>query len=54
MSNEEKARKAVDDIVSDLTDRSGLDGGWDSIDDDIQEEIKAEWVKIILRQLNTK
>lgn len=41
------AEKIVEKILSDLTDRSGLDGAWDSIDSDIQEEIKETWVSIV-------
>lgn len=46
----EKAIKAVQAIVDDLTSRSGLDGAWDSIDEDLQGEIMVEWVGIIVKE----
>ena len=42
-----EADKIVDAILYDLTDRRGLRQAWEQIDNDIQEEIKKEWVKII-------
>lgn len=43
----EQARKIVDGILVDLTDRRGLRQAWEGIDDDIQDEIIAAWVDII-------
>jgi hypothetical protein len=40
-------------IKNDLTGRGGLDGAWDSIDSDIQEEILKTWEGIILENLDT-
>lgn len=34
-------------IISTLKDRSGFDGWWDSIDEDIQDEIFDEIVEIL-------
>ena len=44
------ANFAVSKIISDLTDRRGLKHAWFDIDDDIQEQIKEKWVKIIMEQ----
>ncbi len=35
------------DILSDIRDRRGLKSEWNSIDDDIQEEILKTWIKIV-------
>ena len=37
----------VNRIVADIKDRRGLKWEWNAIDDDIQKQIKEEWVKII-------
>lgn len=37
----------VSDIIKDFTDRRGLRQEWEQIDEDIQNEIKQEWCKII-------
>lgn len=41
------AREAVGRIVKDLADRSGLDGAWYGIDDDIRVEILDVWTQIV-------
>lgn len=46
--NKKIAKKIVDEIIKDLTDRSGLQNVWDSIDDECKEDIKDEWVNIII------
>ena len=38
---------AVEQIVADLSDRKGLSGQWDQIDDDIKEGIYKTWERII-------
>ena len=43
MDNELKARE----IIYALTNRSGFDGWWDGIDEDIQDEIIEEIAQII-------
>jgi hypothetical protein len=54
MDHEERiAQRAVDNILKDLTDRSGLGNAWEDIDEDIQEEIKEEWRQIIIRELRS-
>lgn len=45
------AEKCVNSIIRDLSDRSGLDGAWDGIDDDIKAEIRKEWEDIITVEL---
>lgn len=41
------AEKIVDNLISDLSDRSGF--GWDGIDDETRGEIRAAWVGIVSR-----
>lgn len=43
----EKARKAVDKIVFDLSDRKGLDNEWSALDDDVKDEIVDAWTAIV-------
>lgn len=42
-----KPKKGIFDIISDLTDRRGLGNEFETIDNDIQEEIVETWIKII-------
>jgi len=42
----ETAKIIVDRIILDLTDRRGLRQIWEQLDDEIQEEIRAEWERI--------
>lgn len=48
--HENRARKAAEAIARDIQDRSGGGGWWDSIDEDIQEEILDKWAGIILAE----
>jgi hypothetical protein len=41
------AEKAVENIVSDLSDRSGLSGAWDGIDDETKTVIQNWWIKVV-------
>lgn len=41
------AARIVNAIVADLSDRRGLKGEWQRIDDDIRAEIVAEWTRIV-------
>ena len=41
-----QAEEIVDSIIRDLTDRSGFDGMWDSLDDDIRQEIRSKWIQL--------
>lgn len=49
MGKQAGAIEAVNKIVDDLKDRSGGDGFWDSLDAEIQSEIKGEWADIIAK-----
>lgn len=44
------ASRIVDAIIRDLTDRGGLDGAWDSIDDDTQDEIRETWIQLVIEE----
>ncbi len=52
MNEEIKAESIVNDIIKDLTDRRGLRQEWECIDQDIQQEIRDEWKKIVLGHLS--
>lgn len=47
-----KADKIVAAILDDMLGRRGLDGAWDEIDEDIQEEIRATWAAIVQKELS--
>lgn len=47
-SMRERAAKAVDAIIDDLSDRAGLGNEWDQIDSEIQEDIRTKWKALIL------
>lgn len=49
MTKEDVAKKIVDDILADFTDRRGLRQGWDEIDADIQKEIIESWREIVIK-----
>lgn len=40
------ARRIAYRILADMTDRRGLRQQWEQIDDDIQEEIIAAWIRL--------
>lgn len=46
MTAREIARKIVDDIVADLTDRRGLKHEWARIDANIRQTILIKWIDI--------
>lgn len=46
------ARTIVSEILQELNDRSGFDGWWGCIDDEIQEEIEDALVTIAQRILD--
>ena len=50
-SNREVASDAVQAILDDMSDRSGLSNAWDDIDADIQNEIREEWIKLVLQAM---
>lgn len=43
----EWSTKKVDLIIRELKARSGFDSWWDSVDDDIQEEIRQSLISIL-------
>lgn len=47
----DRLNDAVDKIVNDLTGRKGLRQEWDNIDEEIQNEIKEQWVEILKESL---
>ena len=52
MKNKEKiAKKIVDKLVADFTDRRGLRQEWDQIDEDIKKEIIDTWTKIVISEI---
>lgn len=50
--NKDKAEQIVNAIKKDLTSRRGLRQEWEQIDPEIQEEITAEWVAIVRKELD--
>ena len=48
---EEKAKKTVDKLISDISGRKGIGDEWDSINSSIQEEIKETWTNIIIKEI---
>jgi hypothetical protein len=46
--NQQTAKKIVEALITDLTDRKGLGNMWEEIDQDIQEEIMTKWVSLVL------
>lgn len=44
-----RAEEAVDDIISDLRGRCGLDQGWESIDNDTRRQLREAWIEIVVR-----
>lgn len=45
------SKEILDDILYDLTDRKGFRHQWDATDEDVREEIKVAWLKIIQEKL---
>lgn len=45
--SDERAEIIVDGIIRDLSERRGLRHEWERIDEDIQQEIRAEWISIV-------
>ena len=45
------AVEAVEQIIHDLRDRSGLGNEWDEIDGSTQDEIRKKWRDIILAEV---
>ncbi len=51
---EKIALEIVNDIIVSICDRSGLENAWEDIDGEIQDEIKTEWINIVLNKLNNQ
>jgi hypothetical protein len=47
----EAARKIVEDIEADISDRRGLKSEWRAIDPGIQEEIREEWAALAEKRI---
>ena len=47
-------KKIVEDIISDITDRSGFGNSWEEIDLDTQNDIKEAWISILKDNLTSK
>jgi hypothetical protein len=45
--NTSSIKRAVDQIVEDLCNRTGLENEWHELDPLIQDDIKDEWAEII-------
>lgn len=43
----DKAEKIVKEILADLKGRRGFRQEWENIDDDIQDELKSKWIRIV-------
>jgi hypothetical protein len=43
----DNATRAVDAIIKDLSDRGGLDGAWNDVDSEMQDEIREIWAQAI-------
>ena len=44
----EAAVKIVDALIEDITDRRGFSQEWDNCDEDIQQEIREQWITIVM------
>ncbi len=45
------AAKAVERIITDISDRSGLGNEWEQIDSGVQDEIRNQWSAIIIGEI---
>jgi hypothetical protein len=45
------AKRIVEDIIKDISNRNGLGNEWDMIDPSIRDQIKERWEKIILEYI---
>jgi hypothetical protein len=49
-----KAEVIVDAIIADLSDRRGLRQEWEGCDEEIQAEIRSEWILIARRVIEMR
>ena len=45
------AKLAVEAIIADLSNRRDLDSVWESIDEDVQDEIRDLWTQIVWQHM---
>lgn len=50
--NRSKATEIVESLLADLAGREGLGDEWYRVDEDVQKEIIAEWVEIVINEVN--
>ena len=48
--NIDTATRIMKALIADITDRRGWRQAWDTFDDDVQEEIKATFINIIMKE----
>jgi hypothetical protein len=51
VGREEKIKCVINEIIKDISGRRGLGNEWETIDDDVQEEIKDSWKSIIKKYI---
>lgn len=51
MADEAVARRIVATLLDDMNDRRGFRQNWDQIDTDTQQEIIAEWRRLVVEVL---
>ena len=49
--NNAKATLIVEAIINDLCGRRGLRQEWEAIDEEIQQELKQEWVDLVIAEM---
>lgn len=45
------AQAIVEDLIEEMVGRAGLDGAWDSIDEETKEELLNQWREIVERHV---
>lgn len=50
--NDEQIKKLVAALEFDISDRRGLSGEWDMIDDDVKQGIRDAWAALIRKHLD--
>ena len=53
MNRQAIAKKIIEGLVYDISDRSGIGNEFDGIDEDIKKEMLEEWEVIILNAIDT-
>lgn len=49
--NNNISKDIIDDIIGDISMRSGLGDVWEEIDEETKQDIKKEWERIIIKEL---